>query len=70
MILMVDSLAHRYGLLPSQVLAQATTLDLYVIDASLSYENWYHAKSQGKVADNYTTDELQDILARSRGAAQ
>lgn len=34
---MLDSLAERYKMLPSQVLEQASTLDLYVFDVAVSY---------------------------------
>jgi hypothetical protein len=48
---------HRYGLLPSEVLAKATTLDLQVLDIALSYEHYRDQKAQGKIPE-YKTDDL------------
>ena len=36
---MLDSMASRYGMLPTQVLAKATTLDVYVLERALAYTN-------------------------------
>ena len=38
--MLLDSLGERYGKLPSQVLAQATTFDLWVFDVAVSYRNY------------------------------
>lgn len=39
-------MAERYGLLPSEVLARATTHDIYVYDVALSYQE--HVRKQYK----------------------
>lgn len=36
---MLDALGERYGMLPSQVLEQGNTLDLWVFDVAVSYRN-------------------------------
>lgn len=36
--LLLDNMAERYGLLPSEVLARGTTQDIYVYDVALSYQ--------------------------------
>jgi hypothetical protein len=41
-------MAHRYGLLPSEVLVRASTLDLQVLDIALSYENEKDRKRRGE----------------------
>jgi hypothetical protein len=52
MILTLDSLASRYGMLPSQVICQASTFDLVVMDAAMSYENHLRKKEEpGHVPD-------------------
>lgn len=43
---MLDSMAKRYGMLPSQVLKEATTQDVYVFDMALSYERYAREKQE------------------------
>lgn len=64
---MIDSIAERYGLLPSEVLARATTLDLHIVDAALSYRSYQQRRAQGEVADEYTTEELSQMMESFRG---
>lgn len=45
MLLTVDRLAHRYGLLPSEVIHRADTYDLEVLGASSKWEQ-HQAKEQ------------------------
>ena len=45
---MLDSLAERYKMLPSQVLEQASTLDLYVFDVAVSYRIQAQQREQDK----------------------
>ncbi len=61
---MLDSLAERYKMLPSQVLESATTLDLWVYDVAVSYrlhlEKKEHAKQQGQATPQDISQE--DLL--------
>lgn len=69
-ILMIDNLAKRYGLLPSEVLNRCNTFDLYIMDASLSFENYHHKKSMNNGKEpipDYTTDELLEIFNKNKG---
>lgn len=69
-ILMIDSLAKRYGLTPSQVLNTCNTFDLYIMDAALTFENFHHKKSMNRGIDpipDYTQDELKKMLEISKG---
>lgn len=45
---MIDSLGQRYGMLPSQVLKEADSFDVYIMDAALSYEKYMHDKEMRK----------------------
>lgn len=68
---MLDSLANRYKLLPSEVLAKADTLDVLVADTAISYYNHtmatQQAKSQGQAAPvNLPVTQLKEILDRAR----
>ena len=70
LILMIDSLGKRYGMLPSEVLLRSNTFDLYIMDASMSFENYHHQKSlnNGKEpAVDYSTDELLQMVQKARG---
>jgi len=65
-IMQIDGIGKRYGLLPSQVIKDADTFDLYIMDAAMSFEQ-YHQKKQidGKAPiPNYTEDQLLEILGK------
>jgi hypothetical protein len=66
MILTLDTLGERYGLLPSEVLVRASTIDLYVMDAAISYHDYKQKRSQGKYAGGETEQELADMIRRAR----
>lgn len=55
-------MAERYKLLPSELLARASTLDLYIMDAAISYHNYQHKKQNGQVAEQYSQDELMEMI--------
>ena len=63
----LDALGKRYGLLPSQVLRQADTFDIYILDAALSYEHYYQQKQNNKqFVPDMTTDELLEIYNKGK----
>ena len=39
MIMLVDTLSERYGILPSEVMLRATTFDVFVADTAIGYRN-------------------------------
>ena len=47
MTAMIDTLAQKYGLLPSQVIQEATTYDLHVHIIAESYRDRQRAKASG-----------------------
>lgn len=59
MCLLLDNLGDRYGMLPSQVLEKADTLDLYVYDVAISFAKHEHDKKNKEPSDFYTDDVLQ-----------
>jgi hypothetical protein len=65
MILTLDNLGKRYGLLPSRVMEQATTFDLVIMDASMTFEQ--HANRDPSVPPEVPEEDLLKILERSRG---
>ena len=62
----IDTLGKRYGMLPSQVIREADTFDLYIMDAAMSFENYYNKKANtGKAPiPAYTQDELLAIMGK------
>lgn len=48
--MILDSLGERYGKLPSEVLAQSTSFDLWVYDVAVSYRN-YQTEKRSKSQD-------------------
>lgn len=61
---MLDSLAERYKMLPSQVLENATTLDLWVYDVAVSYRIHAEKKAnapKGSVPDISEKDLLKGL---------
>jgi len=68
-IMQIDGLAKRYGKLPSEVLRDANTFDLYIIDAALTFEQYHQKKAQNKgqdPVDHYTTEDLLKIHNQGR----
>jgi hypothetical protein len=66
---MIDGLGKRYGMLPSEVLERSNTLDLYIMDIALSFENFHHKKAMNNGMDplpDYTQDELLSMLNKNK----
>ena len=56
MIIMLDSMAERYGLLPSEVIRRGDTLDISVMTAAIAYRN----EQMEKASDpNYTPKQKE-----------
>lgn len=71
MILTLDNLAHRYNCLPSEALARATTLDLYVLDVSARWSKYQQDKVEYgnqhvKPAPKLSVEDMQAMIARTR----
>jgi hypothetical protein len=69
LILMIDSLGKRYGMLPSEVLSRGTTFDLYIMDASLTFENYHHKKQMNngnEPIENYSEEDLLAIFNKNK----
>jgi hypothetical protein len=68
-IMQIDGLAKRYGKLPSEIMSEANTFDLYIIDAAMTYEQYHHKKAMNKgqePIDNYTTEDLLKIFNKGK----
>jgi ABC-type proline/glycine betaine transport system ATPase subunit len=61
---MIDSLAQKYGLLPTQVIREATTYDLHVHIIAESYRDRQRAKASGNskaLAESYSQNEINEV---------
>ena len=68
-IMQIDGLAKRYGKLPSEILKDANTFDLYIIDAALTYEQYHHNKAINKgqePVENYSNEDLMKIFEKGK----
>lgn len=65
MAVTLDTLGKRYGMLPSMVLANASTFDLECLDIAITYENLKIAEASGKPAEP-SQDELLEVIKKSR----
>ncbi len=59
----VGYLAKTYGLLPSQVIANATTYDLMITDVLAT---WEEHKNNPEKMDNYKTEDLEKLVKEAR----
>lgn len=69
LILTIDGLGKRYGMLPSEVLHRSNTFDLYIMDAAMTFENYHHKKSMNNGVDplpEYTPDELLAMFNKNK----
>lgn len=65
LVLSLDTLGQRYGMLPSKLIAEASTFDLVVMDLALAYERHIQeSKKEGYVPD-VSVEELMKIKERA-----
>lgn len=62
----LDRIGQRYGLLPSEVLSRASTLDIIAMDVSISYERMKNSRSQGQVPEMRQEDMLAALKQRKQ----
>jgi hypothetical protein len=72
MIMLIDTLSERYGKLPSEIIRQATTFDVFIADTAIGYRNAQQerASNGGKpVVDPaaFKDEELLKMIKESRG---
>jgi hypothetical protein len=61
-IVTIDTLAQRYGYLPSELLNRASTFDLWICNSAIRYQQQKQAESQGDFS-HYDEEELMAIKA-------
>lgn len=57
-------MARHYRKLPSEIVNQATTFDVMVMDVMTTWEN-YRRDPQNE--QNYKTEDLEELVKRTKG---
>ena len=63
MILTLDQMASRYGMLPSRIMSDATTFDLVIMDSAMAYQSYLQEKDQPDYVPEVPVEELIKIRA-------
>lgn len=69
MIMLIDTLSERYGILPSEVMTRANTFDVFIADTAIGYRNVIQERSMNgdkKPAPQYKQSDLQNMLDKVR----
>lgn len=62
-------MAKTYGVLPSRVLAEATTFDLMVYDVMITWERDQQDKAEGKkTVPNLSQQQMMDMMNKVRSS--
>lgn len=62
-------MGERYSQLPSTILEQATTMDIFIFDIATKYKNLAQRRAENpnyKPVPNYSQDQLQNMIDRVR----
>ena len=65
LILTIDNLSKRYGMLPSEVIVRANTFDLVIMDTAMTLERHFQEASQEGYVPEVSTEELLKIKERA-----
>jgi|TARA_B100001093_G_C26396657_1_gene829477 hypothetical protein len=64
---MLDTLAKRYGKLPTEVLRKGDSFDLSVMDVALTYEKYQRDKDSGSIDEKmYDMDALKQAADKAK----
>ena len=68
MISVIDGLGERYGMLPTQVLEQATTFDMQIFYNAAIIRDRAQKKAKGEsIADTYTPGQVEEMYRQRTG---
>lgn len=60
-------MAERYNCLPTEILRNASTVDLIIFDTALSWRNYQHTKQKGSIPkDSVSVEDLQERMNRAK----
>lgn len=66
---MIDAMAERYSILPSRILADATTFDIHIFDIANKYKTLAQRRAENpnyKPTPKMRQEDLAAMLARVR----
>lgn len=69
MIMLIDTLSERYGILPSEVMTRANTFDVFIADTAIGYRNVVQDRAMNgdkKPTQEYKQEDLLKMLERTR----
>jgi hypothetical protein len=69
MIMLIDTLSERYGMLPSEVISRANTFDVFIADTAIGYRNAVQERAMNgdkKPLPEYKQSDLQAMLDKVR----
>lgn len=66
MVILLDQLAQRYGLLPSEAISKASTFDMVVMDMALTFEQYQMNKDKAGFVPDVPVETLQNILESTK----
>lgn len=69
MALTIDTLGKRYGMLPSEVMNRASTWDIFIMDAAITYENYKNEQAMAKHNPQSISHENKPVTDESVLAA-
>lgn len=61
---MIDMMATRYHMLPSRILEDANTIDLYVMDMALSFEKHCNSDNNAGSLDDLSINTLEEAVKK------
>jgi hypothetical protein len=73
MIMLIDTLSERYGILPSEVMTRANTFDVFVADTAIGYRNAVQERAMNgdkKPLPEFKQSDLQAMLDRTKKNAK
>jgi hypothetical protein len=69
MIMLIDTLSERYGILPSEVMNRANTFDVFIADTAIGYRNAVQERAMNgdkPAVPNYKQEDLVKMMERVR----
>jgi len=70
MVMLIDTLSERYGILPSEVMTRANTFDVFIADTAIGYRNLVQERAMNgdkPPVPEYKQEDLVKMMERVRG---
>ena len=65
LILSIDRMGQRYGLLPSELMMRANTFDLVIMDSAMTIERYQQDSNQAGYVPEVSVEELLKLKERA-----